>query len=352
MKKKWWLIFPLLLIILAIGFFVYTSQYYKAEEGNAAAVKTDYGWFFDGPAEDKAIVFYPGALVEETAYAPLLSMIAENGTDVCLVKMPFHLAFFNTNAAAKVMAEYDYKHWYIGGHSLGGAMAANYAANHDLDGIILLAAFPTKAVDEPILIIYGTEDGVVNREKIAQASRYGKVEEAIIDGGNHAGFGNYGEQKGDGKAGVDTAEQQKETAEIIRSWIGREQYGEPLLGGAEIIQGVEIEPETIRAELVEPLLSFFPGTAGSSLRRAAAAVKVLEFADRYEPVEVSIEEENRIRFEENVESVASLLQETKDDFDSVAGLYEDAGVYDDAAALTAKPGIWEKCDAVIRELTE
>ena len=108
--------------------------------------KTEYGWFLDGPSEENALIFYPGAKVEETAYAPILHRFAEEGMDVCLVKMPFRLAFFGISKASDVMAQYEYENWYIGGHSLGGAMSAVYAADHgdELKGIVLLAAYATK----------------------------------------------------------------------------------------------------------------------------------------------------------------------------------------------------------------
>ncbi len=216
--------------LLAAGvaaFYIYTADYYRADEsalrapetGAVRLSQTDYGWFFDGPADDAALIFYPGALVEETAYAPLLCRLAENGLDVCLVKMPFHLAVLNADAADGVMARYDYARWYIGGHSLGGAMAASYAADHALDGVILLAAYPTRAVDEPMLLLYGEKDGVLDRDRVAGAGRFGSVEEIVIPGGNHAGFGNYGAQKGDGAADIPAAEQQTITAEAVEAWL-------------------------------------------------------------------------------------------------------------------------------------
>ena len=117
------------------------------------------------------------------------------------------------------MRQYDYENWYIGGHSLGGAMAASYAADHDLKGVILLAAYPTKNTDEPMLLIYGSEDGVVNVDRIAEAEKYGTVENQMIEGGNHAGFGDYGNQKGDGTAAISAEEQQEITARMIASWL-------------------------------------------------------------------------------------------------------------------------------------
>ena len=86
-------------------------------------------------------MFYPGAKVEETAYAPFLRRLAAEGVDVFLLRVPFRLAFFSTERAADVMARFDYAHWYVGGHSLGGAVAALFAASHgaELDGLILCA---------------------------------------------------------------------------------------------------------------------------------------------------------------------------------------------------------------------
>ncbi len=217
------------LLLLLLAAFLYCSDYYpaadtalKALESDGVLVEqTEYGWFFDGPAADRALIFYPGGKVEETAYAPLLHKLAANGVDVCLARMPFHLAVFGMNTADGIMARYGYGSWYIGGHSLGGAIAANYAAVHDLDGVILLAAYPTRDVEEPMLMIYGTEDGVVNRERLAAARQFGTVEEVVIRGGNHAGFGDYGRQSGDGEAGIPAEEQQQAAADAVLAWISR-----------------------------------------------------------------------------------------------------------------------------------
>ena len=226
-KKKLWMVPAGLVILLTLGFFLYVSDYYRAgdkalkalEPDSVSVEQAEYGWFFDGQAENRCLIFYPGAKVDETAYAPLLHELAANGVDVCLVRMPFHLAFFGMNTADGILAQYEYDCWYIGGHSLGGAVAANYAAAHDLDGVILLAAYPTKDVDEPMLIICGSEDGVVNQERLAEADRFGSVEEVIIPGGNHAGFGDYGPQSGDRAAAISAREQQQAAADAVLAWI-------------------------------------------------------------------------------------------------------------------------------------
>ena len=215
------------LLCAAAAVFLYAARYYPAEDAAREALasdevlvaQTDYGWLFDGPSTDTVFVFYPGGKVEETAYAPLLHSLAGGGIDVCLVKMPLHLAVLDTNAADRILAGCAYRSCYIGGHSLGGAVAANYAAVHDLDGVILLAAYPTKTVDEPMLLLCGSEDGVVKRDRLAKSGRYGEVREVVIEGGNHAGFGNYGAQNGDNAPTISSEEQQRQTAEAILSWI-------------------------------------------------------------------------------------------------------------------------------------
>ena len=115
-----------------------------------------------------------------------------------------------------------HENWYIGGHSLGGAMAASYAAKHqdNLKGVVLLAAYPTKELDIPVLSIYGSEDGVLNREKYKDSIGMAKnLSEIIIDGGNHAQFGNYGEQSGDNKSKISSEKQWNQTTNEILNFI-------------------------------------------------------------------------------------------------------------------------------------
>ena len=235
-KKKRFIPILIATIALAAAFLAYTADYYRADAEAEAALTSDdavqisrtgFGWYFDGPSEETALIFYPGAKVEETAYAPLLHRLAEEGMDVCLVKMPFHLAFFGLNKASDVMDQYSYEDWYIGGHSLGGAMAAEYAASHgeQLDGLILLAAYPTKALDNSLveISIYGSEDTVLNMNKVVSGRSYAPANyaEFEIEGGNHAQFGSYGIQKGDGTAAITEDEQQRRATELIIGEISK-----------------------------------------------------------------------------------------------------------------------------------
>lgn len=227
-----------LAILTVFSFFVYVSAYYHADDSGSVAEalvsdeavaveKTEYGWFFDGPSGENLLVFYPGAKVEETAYAPFLHLLAERGMDVCLVKMPFHLAVFGVDRAEAVLedpAYAGYRRRYVGGHSLGGAMAASFAASHmdlafPLDGVILCAAYPAVRLEEPLreLVLYGSEDGVLNMDALRKADDYAPADhtEYVIRGGNHAQFGDYGIQKGDGEAVISARDQQEEAVEVI-----------------------------------------------------------------------------------------------------------------------------------------
>ena len=192
------------------------------------------GWFFDGPGADSAMVFYPGAKVEAAAYAPLLRDISAGGTDCYLCRMPLNFALLGRSAAEKIRAGNTdgYEKWYVGGHSLGGvaaAMAADDAeeagSGSEWDGLILLASYPTKELSTPVISIYGSEDRVLDSDKYSSTEKEGlwpdDFTEMIIEGGNHAQFGSYGEQKGDGKSKTAASEQQHETAEAVNNWIKR-----------------------------------------------------------------------------------------------------------------------------------
>jgi len=141
-----------------------------------------------------------------------------------------------TGAAADVLAAYPaVPHWAVGGHSLGGAMAADFAGQNRgrIDGLVLWAAYPARnddlsAVELAVLSISATSDGLATPEKIAasrallpQTTRW-----VTIAGGNHAQFGWYGMQTGDGPAAISREEQQGQvieaTLQVLETIAGRE----------------------------------------------------------------------------------------------------------------------------------
>lgn len=178
-------------------------------------------------SSETGLIFYPGGKVDEKAYIPLLTKIAQGKITVVLIKMPFHLAIFDLNAANKVYSLFpEIKNWYIGGHSLGGAMACLYAEKNvsKLEGVILLASYSTADLSKSklrILSLYGSQDRVLNSENVTKyAPNLPQDSKTIvINGGNHGYFGSYGEQKGDGIATISRAVQQQQTSELILDFI-------------------------------------------------------------------------------------------------------------------------------------
>lgn len=236
MKKRRKLFFAVFCVIIAISAAtgIYANSYYRAlgveaylkSDAKVAVKEIDKGYLFDGPGKNSALIFYPGAMVEETAYAPLLHSLAEQGVDCFLIKAPMKLTILDGNAADGIRKSFSYEHYYLAGHSLGGYSAANYSANHldEYDGLFLLAAYPgedlTKAAF-PVVFIYGDKDGILNRERLERGFTLspGSYQSVIIKGGNHSNFGSYGAQKGDGEAEITFEEQQKITADAILKQI-------------------------------------------------------------------------------------------------------------------------------------
>ena len=172
---------------------------------------------------DTAVIFYPGGKVDPGAYGQLLEMVADQGIPVIVARMPLNLAILHGSAASDILKEYpEVDHWILAGHSLGGYMASEWVAKHSgsADGLILLAAYPTKEIPVPVLSIYGSADGVMKRDKYENGMKMiPSLEEHVIEGGNHCQFGDYGLQKGDGEASISRTQQMETAAALMVSFI-------------------------------------------------------------------------------------------------------------------------------------
>lgn len=234
-SRKWKILFPILsvalLVFIACG--IYLNDYYHADmtavesfvTENPVDVRSDNAGnlVFEPENPVAGMIFYPGGKVEHTAYIPLMKALASEGILGVLVEMPFRLAVFGISAADGIRERYpEIENWYIGGHSLGGSMAASYLEKHaeDYEGLILLGSYSASDLTETdlnVLSIYGSEDRVLNREKYEESK--GNVPkdfmEVVIDGGCHAYFGMYGAQEGDGTPEISNTEQIVLTVDAI-----------------------------------------------------------------------------------------------------------------------------------------
>lgn len=211
------------LLVSVVGFFIYVNIYYKAEDEAKQILENredieingDITYIPSTTESSIGFIFYPGAKVEAISYLPLLDRISKEGINVYLIEMPFNMALFGSNKADEVLNKYDNEKWYISGHSMGGAFASSYASkNKDkIDGLILLGAYIYG--DYPIeksITIYGEHDKILS--KLTYDTNVYE-----ISGGNHAYFGNYGEQNKDGIATITKCAQQEQTTNKISDFI-------------------------------------------------------------------------------------------------------------------------------------
>ncbi len=182
------------------------------------------------------LIFYPGGLVSPDAYVPLLAPLAEKGVKVLITKPFLNLAVFDAEAALALAKKEPQLKWFLAGHSLGGAMAVKAAKKEPalFAGLALLGAFADKNdvitdANFPVLSISASLDGLSTPTKIEAAKGYlpASTQYRVIEGGNHAQFGNYGPQQGDGKASIDAASQQQQTREALLALIFPAQKPQP-----------------------------------------------------------------------------------------------------------------------------
>ena len=176
------------------------------------------------------LVLYPGAKVPPAAYAPAARRIAAgSGSLVTIVDVPLGFAVFDIDAANRAIArEPAIRKWAVGGHSLGGAMAAQYAATHPgaVRGLVLWASYSATDLSESglaVLSIYGSLDAGRSRIRAddSLANLPTGAEYVEIGGGNHEQMGWYTGQPDDPPATISRVEQQDQVAAAtIRFLVG------------------------------------------------------------------------------------------------------------------------------------
>ena len=230
MKLRFKIIIGVLLAVTIVlgGFVVWAetpptpmNEAFDALESDLAVKVSVADWIVFEPLSSNknvGLIIYPGGRVDFRSYAPMAHRIAEKGYFVVIVKMPLNLAVFGVNKANDVIDYYpQINSWVVGGHSLGGSMAAQFVYENPskVDGLFFWAAYPASGTDlskDDLLVstIYGSNDGLVSLSQIDDSLKLLPVRtiKFEIAGGNHAQFGWYGEQSGDNVASITREEQQ------------------------------------------------------------------------------------------------------------------------------------------------
>jgi len=226
MKNLRRLIYTILIILLigTVGLVGWATLSAQEATERAVMVLNDNGVqlvdglvvFRPNSTTDKGLIYYPGGLVDPEAYAVTAQGIADAGYLVVIPKMPLNLAFIGINRADGIRADYpEIDSWVIGGHSLGGAMAAEYAKNNEdsVDGLIMFASYPANYEDFvdfpiPILTIISSNDPGAPKQEAFYEAISDSARLFVIEGGNHRQYADYSFQNGDGIATISVGEQQ------------------------------------------------------------------------------------------------------------------------------------------------
>lgn len=169
------------------------------------------------------LVFFPGALVDPMAYAPLMQAVAEAGYGATLVALPRRGAFGGAESeelvrrvSAALRPSAEGQRIVVGGHSRGGVVASSVVASRasSVHGLVLIGTSHPRDVDlsgfdGPVAKIVGTRDGLASESEVRTNAPLlpPQTEWTWIDGGNHSQFGWYGFQPMDRRARIGEAEQ-------------------------------------------------------------------------------------------------------------------------------------------------
>lgn len=231
-----------LLVAAVIGFLLWAHLgVMAAEPDDLAAVRadpavslTDAGdaWVL-APASgesDVGLVFVPGAKVDPLAYAATLVGVVDDGATVVITKPTLNLAFFDLRPLSTFTdLAPDVDEWFVGGHSLGGVRACQLAEG--TAGLVLFGSYCAEDLSGsglPVLSISGSQDGLSTPQKIADGAHLlpDDTTFVVIEGGNHAGFGAYGPQAGDGEATITAAAIRAQITDALAPFLLEPQAGQ------------------------------------------------------------------------------------------------------------------------------
>jgi pimeloyl-ACP methyl ester carboxylesterase len=234
----------LLLLLLAavlavLGLQLLTSERPPLPEAFAALASdgsvqvTREPWLTFTPTEgapQTGFIFYPGGRIDPQGYANLMKAIAAEGYLVVVPEMPLNIAAFRPSIANEIIAAHpEIDQWVIGGHSVGGAMAAQYTDRHseDIAGLAIWASYPPDSADLsglglPVTLIYGSRETRVTDSSVAERQDLLPADTVYvrIEGGDHHQFGTYEIDPEDHLATISRQSQQQQILEATLALLG------------------------------------------------------------------------------------------------------------------------------------
>jgi Alpha/beta hydrolase family len=221
----------LVLVVAFAGFVIWAEtppspmpEAYDALKSDSSVMVSIGNWLVFTPVSSNVstgFIIYPGGRVDFRSYAPAAHEIAAEGYLVIIPQMPLNLAVFGVGTANDVIKSFpNVSAWAIGGHSLGGTIAAQFTFENPskVKGLVLWAAYPASGTDlskSNLLVstIHGSNDGLVSTAQIDYSLKLlpSSTVRVEIAGGNHAQFGWYGDQAGDNAATITREAQQNLT---------------------------------------------------------------------------------------------------------------------------------------------
>ncbi|WP_132060887.1 alpha/beta hydrolase [Halorussus amylolyticus] len=256
---RWWkrgVVIAVVILIIAVGSVaVYFSvphhgtpaSIQSVEDDPRISVTSDDGVRMLSPAGENSttgFVFYPGARVAPDAYdSTLAPLVTRTNVTVFIPKMPLNIALLDTDAAENTRSRHPgIRTWFVGGHSLGGVAACQYADSHDVRGLVLFASYcNVDASDESlaVLSVSGSADTVLDRDAYEEGRSRLPPNATVheIQGMNHTQFGSYRGQRGDSAAPLSYDEAHQRLDGVLVGWFANHTTSEkpPTTGSLQVV---------------------------------------------------------------------------------------------------------------------
>ena len=231
-----------LLVVGLASFLTWAASPMPPEPGPLDAARTDPSFTLSESADGvvlapkdpngTGLVYLAGARVDPAAYARKLSGLADAGVTIVIARPTLNFAIFELRPLSTfegLAADSGVQRWYVGGHSLGGVRACQYAADApagSIAGVILFGSYcaaDLSASDLPVLTLSATRDGLSTPATIAAAAHLLPPDAQLVKlpGADHAQFGDYGAQPGDTPATASDAQAKREITTAVLAFIGR-----------------------------------------------------------------------------------------------------------------------------------